>query len=107
MVNAEALVPQLAPWLLLGIAAWSLRSRDRKFLVPVVVTCATHYLLFPSGEARYFTWAYLLTGILFIRSVVNTGNRVPGWVRLSDIEAREAVGAETAAGPFQTSSGKR
>ncbi len=97
VVNAEALVPQLAPWLLLGIAAWSLRSRDGKFLVPVVVACATRYLLFPSGEARYFTWAYLLTGILFIRAVVNTGNRVPGWVRLSDIEAREAVGAETAA----------
>jgi hypothetical protein len=97
VVNAEALVPQLAPWLLLGIAAWSLRSRDRKFLVPVVVACATHYLLFPSGEARYFTWAYLLSGILFIRAVVNTGNRVPGWVRLSDIKAREAVGAETAA----------
>ena len=35
-VNAESLVPQLAPWLLLGIAAWSLRSRERKFLVPVV-----------------------------------------------------------------------
>ena len=87
-VNAESLVPQLAPWLLLGIAAWSLRSRERKFLVPVVMACAFHYLLFPSGEARYFTWAYLVTGILFIRALVNPENRVPGSFRASDGEAR-------------------
>jgi hypothetical protein len=83
VLNAETIVPQLAPWLLLGIAAWNLRSRERKFLIPVLMACALHYLLFPSGEARYFTWAYLLAGILFIRALVNAGNRVPGLFRVS------------------------
>jgi len=96
-VNAESLVPQLAPWLLLGTAAWSLRSRERKFLVPVVMACALHYLLFPSGEARYFTWASLVTGILFIRALVNPENRVPGLFGASDAEARVKMATENAA----------
>jgi hypothetical protein len=67
--NAESILPQLAPWLLLGVAAWSLKSGDRMFLAPVVTACSLHYILFPSGEARYFIWAYLLTAILFIRAL--------------------------------------
>jgi hypothetical protein len=69
--NAMSLGPQLAPWLLLGIGAWRLKSPQRQFLAPVALACVLHYLLFPSAEARYFVWAYLLTGIIFIRALMN------------------------------------
>jgi len=61
------------------------------------MACAFHYLLFPSGEARYFTWAYLVTGILFIRALVNPENRVPGSVRAPDAEARIQMATDNAA----------
>ena len=68
--NAESLMPQLAPFLLLGLAAWRLDSSpDRRVLVPVLFAGVARYLLFPSGEARYFGWACLITGLVFIRSV--------------------------------------
>jgi hypothetical protein len=95
--NAESIAPQLAPWLLLVIAVWSLKSHERGFLLPVISACALHYVLFPSGEARYFTWAYLLTGILFIRAVVSLENRIAVPFRLSDAEARVKVAPESAA----------
>jgi len=68
--NAESLIPQLAPFLLLGLIAWRLDSSpDRKILLPVLFAGIARYLLFPSGEARYFAWACLLTGLVFIRSI--------------------------------------
>jgi len=96
LTNAESIVPQLAPWLLFAIAAWRLRSRERKFLIPIVTACALHYLLFPSGEARYFTWACLVTGILFIRALVNLENRVSGPLSLSGGN-RVGIAAKSAA----------
>jgi hypothetical protein len=53
--------------------------------------------LFPSGEARYFTWAYLVTGIVFIRALVNPENRVPGSFGASDAEATVELATENAA----------
>jgi hypothetical protein len=72
LVNAESLFPQLAPWLLFALATWRLKHSERAFLLPLAIASALHYLLFPSGEARYFTWACLVIGILFIRSLVST-----------------------------------
>lgn len=77
VVNAESLAPQLALWVLLGVVAWNLDVMDRRFLIPVGVACSLHYMLYPSGEARYFTWACLLSAILFVRAV---SNRDKGYV---------------------------
>jgi hypothetical protein len=68
-VNGESLAPQLAPWLLLAIVAWNLKSPERGLLMPIGIASACHYLLFPSAEARYLAWACLLCGILFINAV--------------------------------------
>lgn len=73
-VNAESLIPQLAPFLLLGVAAWKLQSSsDRRILAPVVLAAIARYLLFPSAEARYFAWACLICGLVFINAVQNRG----------------------------------
>jgi hypothetical protein len=68
--NAQSLAPQLAPWVLLGIGAWILEPPpERRVLIPLIVACVLRYLLFPSGEARYFIWAFLLVGIVFIQAL--------------------------------------
>lgn len=68
--NGVSLLPQLAPFLLLGIVAWQMDSSpDRKVLLPVLYAGIARYLLFPSGEARYFAWACLITGLVFIRAI--------------------------------------
>ena len=68
--NAESLFPQLAPFALLGTMAWRMStSYERDILVPVLMAGIAHYLLFPSGESRYFVWACLVTGLVFIRSM--------------------------------------
>lgn len=65
VLSGESLAPQLAPWALLGVAAWKLAPESR-FLVPIATASALHFLLFPSGEARYFAWACVMCGILFV-----------------------------------------
>ncbi len=94
-VNLESLFPQLALWVLLALAAWKLRHPDRAFLVPVAIACALHYLLFPSAEGRYFTWAYLMTGILFIGAIANLRS-LPSFNSSGDNDYRtdEAFGLE-------------
>ncbi|PYV83972.1 MAG: hypothetical protein DMG93_06700 [Acidobacteria bacterium] len=68
--NAESLLPQLAPFLLLGTVAWKMNSSsERKILVPVAAAAIARYCLFPSGEARYFAWACIITGMIFVRSI--------------------------------------
>lgn len=67
--NAASLAPQLAPWLLLAVAGWTQNRRDRSFLTVIFVASLLHYLFFPSGESRYFAWAFLLIGIVFIRAL--------------------------------------
>lgn len=68
-LNAESLLPQIAAYVLLGVITWKIGSKEREFLIPVLAACSMHYLLFPSGEARYLSWACILTGILFIRAL--------------------------------------
>jgi hypothetical protein len=70
-VNAESLLPQIVPYLLLGLITWKIGSNERGFLIPVLAACTTHYFLFPSSEARYFAWACILTGFLLIRALRN------------------------------------
>ena len=65
----QSIVPQLAPWLLLGAAAWKWQSRYRELLPVVAVTALVHFILYPSPEGRYLVWAYLITGIAFIAAV--------------------------------------
>jgi hypothetical protein len=80
--NAELIAPQLAPWLLLGVAAWILRPAHREFLAPIAAGSLLHYILFPSSESRYLTWAFLLTAILFVRALANPENRlIRSWER--------------------------
>lgn len=70
VANTESLLPQLAPFILLGVVAWKMNSSsDRKILLPVAAAAMARYLLFPSGEARYFAWACVLTGMIFVRSI--------------------------------------
>jgi hypothetical protein len=48
-------------------------SRDeRGSLIPIGAASLLHYLMFPSGESRYFAWAFLLTGAIFIRAISET-----------------------------------
>ena len=69
-VNAESLLPQISLFVLLGIAAWVIEnSPDRKLLPPVLIAAVARYMLFPSGDVRYFGWACLLTGLVFIRAL--------------------------------------
>lgn len=67
--NLVSLGPQLAPWLLLGIAAWMLSRNERGSLIPIGAASLLHYLMFPSGESRYFAWAFLLIGVIFMRAI--------------------------------------
>ena len=39
-----SLVPQLAPWLLLGFAAWMLSRDERGSLIPIGAASLLHYL---------------------------------------------------------------
>jgi hypothetical protein len=64
--GALAVADRVAIWLLLAIVAW---KRSPNFLLILVgAAAAAHFLLFPSPEDRYLIWAYIVTGVLFIRS---------------------------------------
>jgi len=65
--GAPVIVGRVAPWLLLGCLAWKLRPNQ----LLIVVGCATaaHFLLYPSPEDRYLVWAYVIAGIILIRSL--------------------------------------
>jgi hypothetical protein len=79
--NASSLISQMAVGVLCAVAAWQLKSQERMFLLPVGVACGLHYALFPSGEARYLLWAFLVASIIFIRALVKRPEGVP---RLKD-----------------------
>jgi len=66
--GAMFLIPQLAFWVLLGLAAWARRPEERARLLTVALAAGAHFLLFPSPEGRYFVWAYLIVGIAFIQA---------------------------------------
>jgi hypothetical protein len=77
LLNAESLVPQLAIWVFLGIVTWKLNSSERGLLTAVAIACGLHYALFPSGEDRYFAWACLISGILFVRVLLARMRKLP------------------------------
>jgi hypothetical protein len=61
--------PQLAPWILLGTVALRRLQKGRDLLLPVLAAAAAHFVLFPSPEARYFSWVFLIVGIMFISAI--------------------------------------
>lgn len=67
--SAETIVPQIAIWVLLAIIAWKVNPSSSRFLVPVWVAVAAHYVLYPSPESRYLVWALLVTGIIFVEAL--------------------------------------
>jgi hypothetical protein len=67
--SAEAIVPQVAIWALLGIVAWKWSSPCRVWLIPVWIAVAAHFAIYPSPEARYLVWAFVVTGVAFIGAI--------------------------------------
>jgi hypothetical protein len=64
--GAAAIFPRVSIWLLLGILAWW-RGRSPLLLVTGAAVAA-HFLLYPSPEDRYLTWAYIVSGVTLMRS---------------------------------------
>lgn len=63
---------ELALWTLLGVGAWYILPRSsayRSLLSLVAIAAVSHFLLFPSPENRYFTWAYLIVGAAFLEGI--------------------------------------
>lgn len=63
---------ELALWTLIGVAAWRWLPqsfRPRQLLIPVACAAIARFLLFPTPEDRYFSWAYLIVGALFIEAI--------------------------------------
>lgn len=67
-----SLIPQIAPWVLLTIAAWRFKSALREWLMPVWLAALAHFVLFPSPEARYLCFAFTFSAVAFISSLVRT-----------------------------------
>ncbi len=76
-IGAESILPQSAPWVLLGIVAWRWLPSARGLLVTTATAATVHFVLFPSPEARYLVWAYLLCGIMFVVGVSTRGRILP------------------------------
>lgn len=93
LMNTLPLAPQVVIWLLLAIVIWKLKSPDRIGLIPILTACGLHYGLYPSPESRYFVWAYLLIGALFIRAVEMSRSSV----KMPELENRERAVAASAA----------
>jgi len=64
--GAVAVADRVAVWILLGLLAW--RRRQDPLLIVVSFAVLAHFLLYPSPEDRYLVWAYVITGIVLIRS---------------------------------------
>jgi hypothetical protein len=76
-VGAESTLPQTAPWVLLGVVAWRWLPSARGLLVTTAAAAAVHFALFPSPEARYLVWAYLLCGIMFVVGASTRSRMLP------------------------------
>ena len=76
-IGAESILPQTAPWVLLGVAAWRWLPSARGLLVTTAAAATVHFVLFPSPEARYLVWAYLLCGIMFVVGASTRGGILP------------------------------
>jgi len=75
-VGAESILPQTAPWVLLGVVGWRWLPSARGLLV-TTAAATVHFVLFPSPEARYLVWAYLLCGIMFVVGASTRGRILP------------------------------
>jgi hypothetical protein len=67
--NLQTAAPHLAVGLLFGVVAWRHEPRYRPMLFAVVLAALGHFLLYPSPEARYLAWAYLISGTAFITAM--------------------------------------
>ena len=65
----ETVVPQSAPWALLGILAWRWLPSGRGLLFVAAAAATVHFALFPSPEVRYITWAYIVGAVEFVNAV--------------------------------------
>lgn len=76
---------ELALWTLIGIAAWRWLPKSsvaRQLLLPIAFAVLARFLLFPTPEDRYFSWAYLVVGACFVEAIGNSpyfhrAHRVP------------------------------
>src|SRR5580765_8267229 len=63
---------RFAPWMILGFAAWKgIEVRSQWLLASVASAVMTHFLLFPSPQDRYYTWAYIIVAAICIESLTN------------------------------------
>jgi hypothetical protein len=67
--NLQIVAPHLAVGLLFGVVAWRHEPRYRPMLFAVALAVLGHFLLYPSPEARYLAWAYLISGAAFITAM--------------------------------------
>ncbi len=68
--GATTILASAAVWLLLGILAFS--RKPSRLLLVVGAAVAAHFLLYPSPEDRYLSWAYIVAGIVLIRTLEPT-----------------------------------
>ena len=71
LTGLQTIFPQSAPWILLGSLAWRWMPLRSSLLFAVAAAATLHFALFPSPEARYLTWAYLVCGAMFVVAAVN------------------------------------
>jgi hypothetical protein len=67
--NAQTILPQLSIWIILAMVSWRWRSPNRNLLIPIWLAVVTHFVLYPSAEARYLVWAFVATGMVFVSAV--------------------------------------
>lgn len=65
VASGAFILNRAAVWLLVGCVAW--RFRPNPLLLIVASAALVHFFLFPSGEDRYFVWAYVMAGVALIR----------------------------------------
>ena len=78
--------PRVAIWILLALTAYR-RGSLRRIVIVIGIAATAHVLLYPSGDDRYLTWAYVVAAVAFIRSF----DERPGSVR-DEIPAPNCAG---------------
>jgi hypothetical protein len=73
--GGTTIFPRVAIWILLGLTAWG-RNSLRPILIVLGIAATAHFLLYPSGDDRYLTWAYIVAAVAFIRSFGGRGGSV-------------------------------
>ncbi len=65
--GATTILASAAVWLLLGILAFA--RKPSRLLLVVAMATAAHFVLYPSPEDRYLSWAYIVAGIVLIQTL--------------------------------------